>query len=721
MKPFYLSVILLSLLSSIIFAQYPDVTIEEIQYQDSLSLLTNGDLPSPYDGQTVKVRGVVMVTPLVNPQTDRRRIIAAGGGWVTYITDPDGQVYDAFDGINVLQFDTVGAAQGTFFDLVDTAQVVEFTLTVDEYYESTQGAILTTPVTPVQIIQQLPKRPDPIELNISDFNDGGNNILAEKYEGMYVIIRNVITSNRNTASGTFTINDIDGNYMFMYDQSGYFTLRAHRLTGLTTYQPPVDGSLLSYIRGVIATWWTGSSPPGYRIIPIYPGDIGEVLANPPYISSIRRNLAQVMTNQSVTITTNIEDFDGSVDSAKLFYRVDGGPYTSVNMALLSGFKYTADIPGINSDSALVDYYIWSKDNQGNIATMPSNITNVQYFYLVLNRDVTIQDVQYNPFGSDVSGYNGYRLPLTGIVSADTTDFPGGNFALRLYIQNGQGPWSGIQVGTRGTNGSQIRGLQKGQKVTVTGLVWDESITPTFNVTRIDSTTSVSVISSGNPVPTPEILQTNIIGTGGLGQVQREAWESVLIRYNNVEVTNENADFPSNFGEMYVSDGSGDTRVELEDGRHDYHNLSDPTRLYYVKTGSTFDALQGILYYSFGNYKLVPRNNSDFIGFHPVSVENEGGIPTEFILSQNYPNPFNPSTTIKFSVPTESNIKLSIFNILGQEVKVLVDNQVQQAGTYNLTFNAKDLTSGIYFYRLTAAPVENGNRSFVNVKKMILIK
>ena len=198
-----------------------------------------------------------------------------------------------------------------------------------------------------------------------------------------------------------------------------------------------------------------------------------------------------MTNQSVTITANLEDFDGTVDSAKLFYRIDGGSYNSVNMTFVSGQKYSADIPGVNSDSALVNYYVWSKDNEGNVSTLPASISNVQYFYLVLNRNITIQDVQYNPFGTDVSGYNGYRVPLTGIVTADTTDFPGGNFALRIYIQNGQGPWSGIQVGTRGTNGSQIRGFQKGQLVTVNGLVWDESVTPTFNVTRIDSITSVT--------------------------------------------------------------------------------------------------------------------------------------------------------------------------------------------------------------------------------------
>jgi hypothetical protein len=693
------------------------LTIEEVQYQDSVSLLTNGDLPSPYNGQTVKVRGIVMSRPVVDPQTDRRPIMWAGTRWVTYLQDPNGQVYSEFDGINVVQQDTTGANQGTFFDLIDTAQVVEVTLTVAEFNNTTQGDVLLNPVTPVSIIQQLPKRPDPIELSITDFYDDSVLVLSEKYEGEYVIIRNVVTSDRNTSNGTFRINDVNGNYMYMYDQSGYFTLRTHRLTGLTTYQPPVDGTTLSYIRGLIQTRFTGTAI-GYHIIPIYPGDI-QIGVTPPSISAVKRNQAQVLTNQSVNVSANITD-DGGVDSVKLFYRIDGGNYAPVNMTLSSGNNYSGTIPGVNSDSSLVDYYIWSKDNDGNVSTMPAAISNVQYFYLVLNRNVTVQDVQYNPFGTDVSGYNGYRVSLTGIVSADTLDdHPGGSF--RLYMQNGQGPWSGIQMGTRGTNGNLIQGLQKGQKVTINGLIWDDPVTPTFNVTRIDSASSVNIISSGNPVPTPEVLQTDVIGTGGNGLVSKEEWESVLLRYNNVTVTNENADFPSNFGEMYVSDGSGDTRVELEDGRHDYHNLSDPTRLYYVKTGSTFDALQGILYYSFSNYKLVPRNNDDFIGYHPVSVENEGTIPTEYQLSQNYPNPFNPSTRINFSLPFESSVKLSVFNILGQEVKVLVDNQIKSIGSYNLIFDAKDLPSGIYFYRLTASSTSEGDRNFVDVKKMMLIK
>jgi len=89
------------------------------------------------------------------------------------------------------------------------------------------------------------------------------------------------------------------------------------------------------------------------------------------------------------------------------------------------------------------------------------------------------------------------------------------------------------------------------------------------------------------------------------------------------------------------------------------------------------------------------------------------IPTKFKLYQNYPNPFNPITVIKFDLPKESFVKLKIFDVLGREVKTLV-NEVKLSGSYTIDFNASDLSSGVYFYRL-----ETGN--FIEVKKMLLIK
>ncbi|HEY6437721.1 MAG TPA: FlgD immunoglobulin-like domain containing protein, partial [Ignavibacteriaceae bacterium] len=110
----------------------------------------------------------------------------------------------------------------------------------------------------------------------------------------------------------------------------------------------------------------------------------------------------------------------------------------------------------------------------------------------------------------------------------------------------------------------------------------------------------------------------------------------------------------------------------------------------------------------------------------VGVEddnNNASVPTEFTLKQNYPNPFNPITSISFSLPTQSQVKLVVFNILGQEVVTLVNEQ-RSAGNHTITWNSTDaagtqLTSGIYIYKLTASGV-NGEE-FQDTKKMILMK
>jgi hypothetical protein len=96
----------------------------------------------------------------------------------------------------------------------------------------------------------------------------------------------------------------------------------------------------------------------------------------------------------------------------------------------------------------------------------------------------------------------------------------------------------------------------------------------------------------------------------------------------------------------------------------------------------------------------------------TSAEVEDGI-TEFALDQNYPNPFNPSTQISYSLPQNAKVTLNVYNSLGQMVKVLV-NEVQGAGSHEVTFNASDLPSGMYIYRLQAG-------SFVMTKKMTLLK
>lgn len=103
---------------------------------------------------------------------------------------------------------------------------------------------------------------------------------------------------------------------------------------------------------------------------------------------------------------------------------------------------------------------------------------------------------------------------------------------------------------------------------------------------------------------------------------------------------------------------------------------------------------------------------------PSSVEDE--IPLLYSLSQNYPNPFNPTTTIEYSLPIESHVKLEIYNILGQKIGVLV-NTIQKAGVRQIEWDANQLASGIYILRLFADPQRNDRDNFILTKKMILMK
>ena len=116
--------------------------------------------------------------------------------------------------------------------------------------------------------------------------------------------------------------------------------------------------------------------------------------------------------------------------------------------------------------------------------------------------------------------------------------------------------------------------------------------------------------------------------------------------------------------------------------------------------------------------------SDAVTVHLTTAAEEPQLPTVFSLAQNYPNPFNPTTQIRFALPVESHVRVAIYNMLGQEVRALADEQ-SPAGTFTVEWNGENsvgnkVSSGVYFYRMEATP-QNGEARFVSLKKMILLK
>ncbi len=136
---------------------------------------------------------------------------------------------------------------------------------------------------------------------------------------------------------------------------------------------------------------------------------------------------------------------------------------------------------------------------------------------------------------------------------------------------------------------------------------------------------------------------------------------------------------------------------------------------YIKVDSAFGVFGDI------NANVIPVNvyNATLVINPPTAIsDNKSNLPQKFELFQNYPNPFNPETTIKFSLPKNSKVKLVIYNILGQQITKLTDKDFQ-AGIHKLKWNGKNnsgipVASGMYIYRIET-------KEFINAKKLILIR
>lgn len=727
-------------------------TIVDVQTVSNDSLAIGHDR-SYKVGDTVTVTGRVVAPAVVNASGNDFRILMRGSTSRTiYIQDTTNAL---FGGIIVRQGDTIS---NTGILNLDSGMKVTVTGVVGEFPDIISSGASQLALDVSEVISVLPtvkKRPAPIQVNVSDFDSAGNVrfLGGEKYEGMYVQLNN-LTVGPQSPLGQRNIRrliDAQGNFIYMRDFSNFFSTGPSPSWGWTNWTPPSIGANVNYIRGVIinSAYADGNnSLYPYVIVPIYPNDF-QLGNTPPFISSVSRNPGVPKPGQTVTvnaITTDTLDNPISVDSCQLFYRVNRGAYTRVHMSP-SGNIFSGQMPA-QTNGTLVEYFIRARDNQGAVRISPSDTSRSTFFYYVRTSDtMTIKDIQYTPNNGGFSAYNGYNVYTEGIVTADTSDIPAFSFSgnggsqtspRRVIIQDPAiaGGWSGVWV-----SGNATDALVKGQRVKIYGQV-TESNGMTF--VSIATPGDINIVSSGNPLPGFENLTPGVVANNKLdGDTTAEKWESVLVKFpTQVVISCVNApsndgctsEFPvpdtafrRNFGEIFVvQPGENiEARIELQDGNHNkvngwdpasanYYNTSLPGSLMYKWDGISF--LQGVMYYGFNHYKLIPRTNADFgtvIGVEPI-----GEVATQFWLKQNYPNPFNPSTNIIYNLPVAAEVNIKVYNLLGQEVRTLV-NALQNRGRHEIMFNSEGLASGMYIYVLEASTFDGGN--FRDVKKMVLVK
>jgi len=238
----------------------------------------------------------------------------------------------------------------------------------------------------------------------------------------------------------------------------------------------------------------------------------------------------------------------------------------------------------------------------------------------------------------------------------------------------------------------------------------------------------------NPINEEEIYQigisTNDIQTGMYFYVEDlvrfttagpVVIDSVSVAFNSVANIYQVRPYFKNEGQSFTVENL-QIILSSEDSMITY--ISDPLNITSIPPGSTVGTTSNYTVrvdsnfsgtFNF-NFKIACDGwlywiDSEIVNI--LGVENEIVIPVNFSLYQNYPNPFNPNTKIKYGIPERTFIDLRIYDILGREVELLM-NEEQDAGYYEINFNAANLSSGVYFYRLQAG-------SFIETKKMVLMK
>ncbi|MCH8325673.1 MAG: T9SS type A sorting domain-containing protein [Bacteroidetes bacterium] len=402
------------------------------------------------------------------------------------------------------------------------------------------------------------------------------------------------------------------------------------------------------------------------------------------------------------------------DFALLKYKTDGTLDTRFNN---SGIVTTS--VGIFDDMA----NSLALQNDGKIiqSGISERVLNLEFAIVRYNTDGTLD----NSFGTggvittaistfdnraqSVASLNDKRILLAGYSNSLTDN----NFTVVRYKQDGtldntfgdEGKVA-TEIGKADDFAKSVL-IENGGKILVSGYSFDGSKN-VFSVVRykIDGT-----VDSTYGVDGIKMLSLNNIDDKGSASVLQSDGKLII---GGVSSNGSNFDFA-----LTRLDSTGNIDASFGNVITDILSFDDTLTSVILQDDGKILAVGGA--YNGSNYDFVlVRYNNDLVTSLNDDKKNNT-IPKKFSLAQNYPNPFNPSTTISYQLSADSFVDLKIYNLLGMEVTTLV-NETKSAGNYTVHFDAssvnRGLTSGVYFYRLTAT---GEAVNFVQTKKMILIK
>ncbi len=369
-----------------------------------------------------------------------------------------------------------------------------------------------------------------------------------------------------------------------------------------------------------------------------------------------------------TVTATVQAYEGEVELVRLYYRIDGGAFTQVDMTNAGPDLYTADIPAQAND-ALVEYYIYSRNINGFERTSPPDApATLHRFYVATRVDELEVDSGWTAGvpGDDATTGIWVRVDPNGTPAQPEDDYtppPG-----VMCFVTGQGSVGGA-IGENDVDGGTTTLLS-----------------PVYDLSQYTQ----------------------------MCKIGYERWYS-----NNLG----NAPNADNWVVDISNDGGATwTNVENTNPPNELQNIWVPILVDVVALFGTPNQVQLRFKASdLGTGSIVESAVDDLVILTlqgSAAVENPAAAPARFAVGPNQPNPFNPQTTITYSLPTRSEVTVTVFDVSGRQVRTLLHG-MQEAGVKTVTWNGLDdagqaVSSGVYYYRVEAG-VE------VATRKMVLVK
>jgi len=482
----------------------------------------------------------------------------------------------------------------------------------------------------------------PAVVDAADLNDANQvNQLStgEQWQSTFIELKNMtVTSISPSGSGTsarinFTVADSSGNTVQVYDfflgtrLTTWNTLNPNSPASTGSFVTPTVGTFYSSIMGVVehsANGCTGNSGTGYRIHPFKPSHY-TVGASAPSITNVMNTPSVPTSSDPIDLSADAVDSDGTVDSVAVFWSANPATpvsgFTKAMMTNTTGNTYEYTIPA-QADGTTIRYYIEAVDDGQNISWFPStpasqttpNTANI----LVRDGGLTIMDIQ-TPIDlatSDASPFQGQTVTVKGFATAANRMCDLGF----VYIQDtSANEYSGLPL----RSSLDLDDVYRNEGIEVTGVIMESF---GFTYMAVQSYTGLGYGYEVEPI---------VLDPSDMAEyADYEKYEGMLVTYQNPNGQIVVSDPDAGFGEYRVANSAGltgetDSRrilagrnagtnaqsslhVQLvTDATYDTTDGSMAVTPVLTNTNIAMDGITGVLYFSFSNFKLTPRNNFDF--------------------------------------------------------------------------------------------------------------